>query len=200
MTWGSIWRSEPAPLLRGLAYSGSPASSRSALMRANSALGMYTSPRTSSVSGSAQALRDGRDGAQVGGDVLAGGAVAAGGALDESAALVAQGDGEAIDLELGDVARWLLVRAQQPRTRASNARSSASSKALPRLSMGAWWVTSRERAHSVAPPTGAVGESGVASSGWAASRSWSSRKSAVPLGIRHDRRVQLVVGAVGLAR
>ncbi len=40
VTGGSIWRSEPAPLLRGLAYSASPASSRSALMRANSALGM----------------------------------------------------------------------------------------------------------------------------------------------------------------
>ena len=34
VTAGSIWRSEPAPLLRGLAYSASPASSRSSLMAA----------------------------------------------------------------------------------------------------------------------------------------------------------------------
>ncbi len=40
VTAGSSWRSEPAALLRGFAYSGSPASSRSALIRANSALGM----------------------------------------------------------------------------------------------------------------------------------------------------------------
>ena len=53
VTAGSFWRSEPAPLLRGLAYSAWPASSRSALIRANSALGMNTSPRASSVAGSA---------------------------------------------------------------------------------------------------------------------------------------------------
>ena len=47
VTCGSFWRSEPAPLLRGFAYSGSPASSRSVLIRANSAFGMKTSPRTS---------------------------------------------------------------------------------------------------------------------------------------------------------
>src|SRR5690606_32218136 len=38
--------------------------------------------------------------AQVGGDALAGGAVAAGGALDEHAVLVAQADGQAVELGL----------------------------------------------------------------------------------------------------
>ena len=52
-----------------------------------------------------EAVRDGRDGPQVGRHVLAGRAVAAGRALDEAAALVAQGDGQAVDLELGDVAQ-----------------------------------------------------------------------------------------------
>ncbi len=52
VTAGSFWRSDPAPLLRGFAYSGRPSSSRSALIRANSALGMNTSPRASSVAGS----------------------------------------------------------------------------------------------------------------------------------------------------
>jgi hypothetical protein len=65
---------------------------------------MKTSPRTSTVAGSRS--RAGQtDGPQVGGDVLAGRAVAAGRALDEAAALVAQRDGQAVDLELGDVAQ-----------------------------------------------------------------------------------------------
>ena len=52
MTCGSFWRRLPAPLLRGFAYSARPSSSRSALIRANSALGMNTSPRASIVAGS----------------------------------------------------------------------------------------------------------------------------------------------------
>ncbi len=52
VTAGSCWRRDPAPLLRGLAYRARPASSRSALIRANSALGMNTSPRASRVAGS----------------------------------------------------------------------------------------------------------------------------------------------------
>ncbi len=50
-----------------------------------------------------EALRDGPDRAQVGGHVLAGGPVAARGAQREPAALVAQRDGKAVDLELRDV-------------------------------------------------------------------------------------------------
>jgi hypothetical protein len=51
VTAGSFWRSEPAPEFRGFAYSGRPASSRSALIRTNSPFGMNTSPRTSAVAG-----------------------------------------------------------------------------------------------------------------------------------------------------
>ncbi len=51
----------------------------------------------------AQPLGQGLDRAQVGGHVLAGGAVAAGRALDEPATFVTQGDGQAVDLELGHV-------------------------------------------------------------------------------------------------
>ena len=53
--------------------------------------------------GSGQRRRDRLDRPQVGGHVLAGRAVAACRALDEPAALVAQRDREAVDLELGDV-------------------------------------------------------------------------------------------------
>ncbi len=102
---GSIWRSDPAPLLRGLAYSGRPASSRSSLMRLNSALGMKTSPRASSETGSGRRAGIDGDRPQVRGHVLAGRAVAAGRALHEPAALVAQADREAVDLELGHVAQ-----------------------------------------------------------------------------------------------
>ncbi len=49
--------------------------------------------------------RDDRDRAQVGGDVLAGRPVTARGTLDEPTALVAQADRQAVDLELGHVAK-----------------------------------------------------------------------------------------------
>ena len=169
VTAGSFWRSEPAPLLRGLAYSGSPASSRSSLMRLNSALGMKTSPRTSIATGSGERRRDGGDRAQVGRDVLAGRAVAARRALDEPAALVAQGDREAIDLELGDVAqvRRGLGGGGRPRplrTRASKARSSSWLNALTRLSIGRRWRTSLKRR-----PSACHRPAGSASPGWSAS-------------------------------
>ena len=54
--------------------------------------------------GLGQARRDDRDRPQVGGHVLAGRAVAARRALDEPAAVVVEADGQAVDLELGDVA------------------------------------------------------------------------------------------------
>ena len=52
-----------------------------------------------------QARRDHGDRPQVGRDVLAGRAVAPGGAPDEPAVAVAEADGEAVDLQLGDVAQ-----------------------------------------------------------------------------------------------
>ena len=66
---------------------------------------MKTSPRTSAVAGSARRSGIARDRPEVGRDVLAGRAVAAGGALHEAAALEAEGDGQAVDLELRDVAQ-----------------------------------------------------------------------------------------------
>ncbi len=65
-----------------------------------------------------QALRNGLDRAQVGGHVLAGRPVAARRALDEPAPLVAKGDGEAVDLQLGDVAQ---VRGRLRRRRQAEA-------------------------------------------------------------------------------
>ena len=56
--WGSNWRTLPAAALRGLANTGSPAASRAALMRANSACSRYTSPRTSTTDGSPSACRN----------------------------------------------------------------------------------------------------------------------------------------------
>ena len=55
--------------------------------------------------GLGQAAGDDRDRAQVRGHVLAGRPVAAGRTLGEPAALVAQADREAVDLELGDIAQ-----------------------------------------------------------------------------------------------
>ena len=95
----------PRRCCAGWRRAASPASSRSSLMRLNSALGMNTSPRASSDGGLREPCRDDRDRLQVRGHVLAGRAVAAGRALGEPTAVVAQADREAIDLELGAVAQ-----------------------------------------------------------------------------------------------
>ena len=65
-----------------------------------------------------QAIRNGLDRAQVGRHVLAGRPVAARRALDEAAALVAEGDREAVDLQLRDVAE---VRGRLRRRRQAEA-------------------------------------------------------------------------------
>ena len=71
--------------------------------------------------------RDGADGADVGGDVLAAHAVAARRAADQPAVLVGQRDAEAVDLQLGDVGDRRVAESPAPRrTRSSNARSSSS--------------------------------------------------------------------------
>src|SRR6476661_7800522 len=71
---GSSWRSEPAAPLRGLASVFSPCSSAQALYLSKAALGMKTSPRTSSTG------------------------VAARGAAHEHTVFVAQADRQAIQL------------------------------------------------------------------------------------------------------
>ena len=64
--------------------------------------------------GAGQPVRDGVDGLDVGGDVLAGAAVAAGERPDQPAALVEQVDGEAVDLELAQQRRRLDPVAAEP--------------------------------------------------------------------------------------
>ena len=95
----------PAAALRGLANSGSPASSRSRFVRSNAARGRKTSPRTSTRPAgpprSASGMRADRP--DVGGHVLAARAVAARRAAHEHAVLVGQRDAQAVDLQLGDV-------------------------------------------------------------------------------------------------
>ena len=95
----------PAAALRGLAKSGSPASSRSRFVRSKVARGRNTSPRTSirPAGASLQAQRKRADGADVRRDLFAARAVAAGRPAHQHAVLVGQGDAQAVDLQLGDV-------------------------------------------------------------------------------------------------
>ena len=51
VTVGSIWRTLPAAVLRGLTNRGLPAASISRFKRSKPAIGKYTSPRTSKTSG-----------------------------------------------------------------------------------------------------------------------------------------------------
>ena len=130
-----------------------------------------------------QPLRDGPDRAQVGRHVLAGAAVAARRTEHEAAGLVAQADGQAVDLQLGDVGRSRLVGGQ--------AQPAAHARVEGAQLVGVEGVAQREhgramldvasgprlgRTASAGAPTRWVGESGVTSSGCAASSSTSSRK------------------------
>ena len=117
MTAASFWRSDPAPLLRGFAYRARPCWQKRAPRRCGR-LGLRHEdlPAGLEVRGFRQPRRDGPDRAQVGGHVLTRGPVATGGAQGEPAALVAQGDGQAVDLELRNIgqATRLLRRRRQP--------------------------------------------------------------------------------------
>ena len=57
MTWASFWRRLPAAALRGLTNGRVPSASACSLSRAKLVTGMYTSPRTSSTSGTAAPAR-----------------------------------------------------------------------------------------------------------------------------------------------
>ena len=102
---GSRFRIVPAATLRGFAYSGSPASARSWLIRSKDARGRNTSPRTSnrdagpprSVSGIDLIVRT------FARDVLAAEAVAPRRAADQAPVLVGQRDAQAVNLQLRDV-------------------------------------------------------------------------------------------------
>ena len=148
-----------------------------------------------------QPVRDRLDRPQVGRDVLAGRPVAPGRALDEPAALVAERDREAVDLELGDVAAAPAAgsgaagRPRPRRTRVSKARSSSWLKALPSDSIGRRWRTSSNVA-LIAPPTRWVGESDVISSGMGGLEGDELAEQRVVLGVGELRRVLLVVEAV----
>ena len=134
----------------------------------------------------AQALGDLGDRADVLGDVLARAAVAPGGGPHVAAALVADRDGEAVDLELAHVADLVGPPRRRtppgprpaagagarptPAARPRRTRCRGSSSA-PRASTGANTVGRG------APPTCWVGESGVMSSGNSSSSARSSRTS-----------------------
>ena len=169
MTAGSIWRSEPAPLLRGLAYSAQPGLLALGVDPRELGLGHEDLAARLERRGLGQPGRDDRDRAQVGGDVLAGRAVAARRALDEPAALVAQADRQAVDLELGDVARGPGAgsgaggRPRPLRTRASKARSSSWLNAFDERQHRPAVADLVEASPVGAPPTRWVGESGVIS-------------------------------------
>ena len=112
------------------------------------------------------AARDGADGADVLGDVLAARAVAAGGGGDEAAVLEDEGAGEAVDLGLADhrevgalddVRGALVPGAEAVGVEGVGEREQGTRcSTMPKVSTGA-------------PPTRCVGESGVISSGWRAS-------------------------------
>ena len=105
---GSSCRSEPAAVLRGFMYTGSPCSARSSLSRAKAAVGRYTSPRTStSAGGDGSSITSGstrtvRRFAVTSSPTSPLPRVAP---SVKRAVAVDQGDREPVDLGLGDVAR-----------------------------------------------------------------------------------------------
>jgi hypothetical protein len=107
----SSCRTAPAAALRGLTKVFSPFAPLAIFSRwrslscSNWSRRMYTSPRTSSTSGTPSGRRSGicADGAHVVGHVLAGLAVTARGGPHQHALLVAQAHGQPVELELGQV-------------------------------------------------------------------------------------------------
>ncbi len=102
----SFWRRDPAAAFRGFAKTRSPTSSCRAFSSSNSAdgeedLAAHLDERR--VPGSRQPLRHRAHGEDVLRDVLPDDAVAARGRRDEDAVLVAEVDGEPVDLELAEV-------------------------------------------------------------------------------------------------
>ena len=171
---GSSWRSEPAAKLRGLAKVGLPASAWRALSAAKSCMAhIDLAARLEDLRRAGQAVRDGLDGADVGGDVLALVAVAPRRRLLELAVLVAEGAGEAVDLGLGGHGEGgvLAPSPRKRRTRAQNSSTSSSAKMLPSDSIGTAWRTLANFSAGAAP-TLRESESASASSGKAASSAW----------------------------
>ncbi len=161
---------------------------------------MKISPRTSQIVGhvlALQPMRDVRDGAHIGGDVLARKAVAARQRLDEPAVLVAQRDGQAVDLGLrrDGQRRFRAASPRKRRTRATNSPTSASSKMLPSESIGTRCRT-EENFCAGGAPTLAPGPPGAARLGNASSRASSCRLQRVVFGVRNRRGVVLVIGDV----
>ena len=144
-----------------------PPRAGAAFSSSNSATGKKISPRTSTSGGwPVPASRVGdraHDVADVLGDVFADDAVAAGGRRDEHAVLVAQVDGEAVDLQLAEV-----VDARGPASRSTLAAHSSNSSienTLSRLSMRSACSTGANSVVSARPPTVCVGLSWLCSSG-----------------------------------
>jgi hypothetical protein len=176
---GSSWRTAPAAALRGLTKVFSPFSrwrSLSALevVAAHVDLAAHLQHRRRVA---AQAQRDLADGADVLRHVLAGLAVAARGGLHQHAVLVAQVDGQAVELELGGVFDRRRVGASP--VRGARARRRPAAPAGGGVGLGAdaehrhAWRTGAKPS-STWPSTRCVGESGVRSSGCAASSACSS--------------------------
>ena len=188
----------PAAALRGLTKVFSPASRWRSFSASKSSRRMNTSPRTSSTGGvdALQPLRDRADRAHGVRHVLAGLAVAARGGLLQHAALVAQVDRQAVELQLGRVPTGGASARQLERVahRASN---------LQRAGFGGVGLgLDRQHRHRMPHRLEAlahradhrcVGESGVSSSGCAASIACSSLEQPVVLGVGNLRLVEHVV-------
>ena len=171
-TAGSSWRMEPAAALRGLAKVGRPCG-RARLVEPREGgqrqIDLAAHLDDGRRSCAAQPQRHRADRAQVGRHVLADRRRCRASRRPlKTPVAVRQRDREAVDLGLDDVAACARRRALGPRSsrrlRASQARSSSSSRALASESIGSRWRTCSNRS-SGCPPTRCVGESGVRSSG-----------------------------------
>ena len=149
MTVGSFWRSEPAPESRGIGIEREPGLLALGVDPRELRLGHEHLAADVDRGGLGEAVRDRPDRAQVGAHVLAGGAVAPRGALHETAALVAQGDGQAVDLELGHVAQL---------RRRLRGRRQAESAADPRVERPQFVVAERVGQAEHRPPMADLGE------------------------------------------
>ncbi len=126
----SSWRSDPAAALRGLAKVLSPPAACRSFRAAKIGVGTCRlAPHLKHIGRAGQALGNVGDGLCVLGDVLADLAVAAGGRLDRHAILIAERQGQPIDLRLGRIADFA-GKPRKRRTRSSNSATSSAAKAF----------------------------------------------------------------------
>ena len=192
---GSSCRTEPAAVLRGFAYVGRPAASRSSLKRSNADLGNSTSPRASNLSGTSPITLRGTDLTVLRFRVTSSPTVPLPRVAPLTSMPFSYVKATARPSYFSSQTMSKASVSSRVATRRCHATSSSSLNALPRLSIGTG-CSACTKLSAGSAPTRWVGESGVTSSGFASSISRRLPEEGVVLGVAYLGPVEYVVEVV----